>query len=92
MKALDTALTRNDASIHPINVREAMIGMVKEADLPDDTKKQYLEFLQDTLHKVYLDLLEKDITRPSSTASRTRPRRCSTTTSTTPRPTSPRRS
>ena len=63
MKALDTALTRNDASIHPINVREAMIGMVKEADLPDDTKKQYLEFLQDTLHKVYLDLLEKDITR-----------------------------
>ena len=37
--------------------------MVKEADLPDDTKKQYLEFLQDTLHKVYLEMLEKDITK-----------------------------
>jgi serine protein kinase len=63
MKSLDTALTRNNGSIHPISVREAMIGMVKEADLPDDTKKQYLEFLQDTLHKVYLEMLEKDITK-----------------------------
>lgn len=63
MKALDTALTRNGGSIHPINVREAMIGMVKEADLAEDVKKQYLEFLQDTLHKVYLEMLEKDITK-----------------------------
>ncbi|MFO1039196.1 MAG: serine protein kinase [Geminicoccaceae bacterium] len=63
MKALDTALTRNDGSIHPINIREALIGMVKEADIAEDTKKQYLEFLQDTLHKVYLELLEKDITK-----------------------------
>ena len=37
--------------------------MVKEADTADDTKKQYLEFLQDTLHKVYLEMLEKDITK-----------------------------
>jgi serine protein kinase len=63
MKALDTALTRNGGSIHPINVREALIGMVKEADTAEDTKKQYLEFLQDTLHKMYLELLEKDITK-----------------------------
>jgi serine protein kinase len=63
MKALDTALTRNNGSIHPINVRESLIGMVKEADTADDTKKQYLEFLQDTLHKVYLEMLEKDITK-----------------------------
>ena len=63
MKALDTALTRNGGSIHPINVREALIGMVKEADTAEDTKKQYLEFLQDTLHKVYLEMLEKDITK-----------------------------
>lgn len=63
MKALDVALAANDGSIHPISVREAMIGMVKEADLADDTKKQQLEFLQDTLHKAYLELLEKDITR-----------------------------
>ena len=28
--------------------------MVKEADLAEDVTKQYLEFLQDTLHKGYL--------------------------------------
>src|SRR6476469_1015183 len=65
MKALDNALSDNiDGNcINPINVREALIGMVKEGDLPDDSRKQYLEFLQDTLHKEYLDLLEKEITR-----------------------------
>ena len=63
MKALDTALTRNGGTIHPINVREALIGMVKESDISEDTKKAHLEFLQDTLHKVYLEMLEKDITK-----------------------------
>ena len=65
MKALDNALSDNVSGncINPINVREALISMTKEADLPDDTRKQYLEFLQDTLHKEYLDLLEKEITR-----------------------------
>jgi serine protein kinase len=65
MKALDNALSDNTAGncINPINVREALINMVKEAELSDDTRKQYLEFLQDTLHKEYLDLLEKEITR-----------------------------
>jgi len=65
MKALDNALSDNTTGhcINPINVREALINMVKEADLPDDSRKQYLEFLQDTLHKEYLELLEKEITR-----------------------------
>lgn len=63
MKALDVALTANNGSIHPISVRESLINMVKETDLPDDTKKTYLEFLQDTLHKAYLEMLEKDITK-----------------------------
>lgn len=63
MKALDTALTQHDGIIHPINVREALIQMVKEADLPEETKRQYLEFLQDTLHKAYLEMLERDITK-----------------------------
>jgi len=65
MKALDNALSDNVLGncINPINVREALISMTKEADLPDDTRKQYLEFLQDTLHKEYLELLEKEITR-----------------------------
>ena len=63
MKALDTALTQHGGVIHPINVREALIQMVKEADLAEDVKKQYLEFLRDTLHKAYLEMLEKDITK-----------------------------
>ena len=65
MKALDNALSDNVSGncINPINVREALIGMVKEADLSDDIRKQYLELLQDTLHKEYLELLEKEITR-----------------------------
>jgi serine protein kinase len=65
MKALDNSLSDNVAGncINTINVREALINMVKEADLKDDTRKQYLEFLQDTLHKEYLEILEKEITR-----------------------------
>ncbi|HLH77967.1 MAG TPA: hypothetical protein VKV28_14285 [Candidatus Binataceae bacterium] len=65
MKALDNALSDNVLGncINPINVRESLIQMTKEGDLPDDTRKQYLEFLQDTLHKEYLELLEKEITR-----------------------------
>jgi serine protein kinase len=63
MKALDNALSQNPSSIHPISVREALIAMVREADLAEDVKKQHLEFLQDTLHKAYLEMLEKDITR-----------------------------
>ncbi|MFQ5684733.1 MAG: serine protein kinase [Candidatus Binatia bacterium] len=65
MKALDNALSDNTEGncINPINVREALIHMTKEADLPDDTRKQYLEFLQDTLHKQYLEILEKEITQ-----------------------------
>ncbi|MCH6546227.1 MAG: serine protein kinase, partial [Deltaproteobacteria bacterium] len=65
MKALDNSLSDNIAGncINPINVREALISMIKEADIPDDARKQYLEFLQDTLHKEYLELLEKEITR-----------------------------
>jgi serine protein kinase len=65
MKALDNALSDNVKGncINPISVREALITRTKEEDLPDDARKQYLEFLQDTLHKVYLEMLEGEITR-----------------------------
>jgi serine protein kinase len=65
MKALDNALSDNVEGncINPINVREALIAMVKEADIGDDTRKQHLEFLQDVLHKDYLEALEKEITK-----------------------------
>lgn len=65
MKALDNALSDNvDGNcINPINVRESLITMVKEADLADDERKRLLEFLQDVLHKEYLEILEKEITK-----------------------------
>lgn len=63
MKALDNALADSPEGINPINGREALINMVKAADLSDDVRKQYLEFLQDTLHKAYLEILEKEITK-----------------------------
>jgi len=65
MKALDNALSDNAAGacINPISVREAIINMTKEAELSDDTRKQYLDFLQDVLHKEYLEILEKEITK-----------------------------
>lgn len=63
MKSLDNALSESGRCINPINVREALINMVKDQDIADDTRKQYLEFLQDTIHKEYLEILEKEITK-----------------------------
>ena len=65
MKALDNALSDNIGGncINPISVRDALIAGTKELDLPDDTRKQYLEFLQDVLHKEYLEMLEKEVTK-----------------------------
>ena len=63
MKAIDNALAESPDGITPISVRESIIRMIKAGDIADDTRKQYLEFLQDTLHKVYLDVLEKEITK-----------------------------
>jgi serine protein kinase len=63
MKALDNALSESGRCINPINVREALISMIKDQDMADDTRKLYLEFLQDILHKEYLELLEKEITK-----------------------------
>lgn len=65
MKALDEALSDNIQGncINPISVREALIARTKEEDLPDDARKQYLDFLQDVLHKEYLEILEREITK-----------------------------
>lgn len=65
MKALDNALSDNieNNCIHPILVRESLVQKVKEHDFADDVKKRLLELLQDTLHKEYLEVLEKEITK-----------------------------
>ncbi len=63
MKSLDNALCETGDCINPITVREALIKMVKGAELAEDKRKTYLELLQDTLHKEYLTILEKEITK-----------------------------
>jgi serine protein kinase len=63
MKALDATLADNPEGIHPINVRETLVQMVKSADMGDKEKARYLEILQDTVHKEYLSILEKEITK-----------------------------
>lgn len=65
MKALDNALSDNIEynCIHPLNVRESLITMVKNADFAEDTKRLYLEILRDIIHKDYLEILEKEITK-----------------------------
>jgi serine protein kinase len=65
MKALDNALSDNieNNCIHPLNVRESLIHMVKNGDLPEETKRNYLEILRDVIHKDYLEILEKEITK-----------------------------
>jgi serine protein kinase len=63
MKALDNALTESPEGITPIQLREALIDMVREADFPEKVHNQYLEFLQDMIHKAYLEILEREITK-----------------------------
>ena len=65
MKALDNALSDNieHNCIHPLNVREALVQMVKTSDFPEDKKRHYMEILRDVIHKDYLDILEKEITK-----------------------------
>ena len=47
----------------PLSVREALVTMVKNADFADDIKRRYLEILRDVIHKDYLEILEKEITK-----------------------------
>ncbi len=64
MKSLDNALSESeDNCINPISVRESMIHMVKNMAVSDEVKQKYLGFLRDTIHKEYLEILEKEITK-----------------------------
>ncbi len=63
MKALDNALSDSPEGITPIHILETMIRTVKESDVPDDDKTRYLELLQGTLHKAFLKILEREITK-----------------------------
>ena len=64
MKALDTALSDSDNNcINPIAMIDTLVKATKEMAIPDDEKKRYLSFLQDTIKKEYHKIVEKEITR-----------------------------
>lgn len=66
MKALDNAITDSEGEGHcvnPINISESLINMIKATEMPEDQRKEYLAYITDTLHKEYLKILEKEITR-----------------------------
>ncbi|MBZ0273723.1 serine protein kinase [bacterium] len=65
MKALDNALSDNmdGQCINPIYVMESLVQMIKKADMAEDNRKQFLEYIRDTVHKEYLKTLEKEITK-----------------------------
>ena len=94
MKALDNALSDNVEGncINPINVREALINMVKEADLA----RRHAQAVPRVpagrrCTRSTSSCSRRRSPRPSSTPTRSRPSRSSRTTSTTPRPSSTRR-
>lgn len=64
MKALDIAMAESEHKcINPIIVLETLINSVKELAITDDEKKQYLNFLQDTIKKEYHKLLEEEVSK-----------------------------
>jgi serine protein kinase len=64
MKSIDNALADSDKGmITPISIRESLIKQVKEQITNEEDRKQYLAFLQNSLHQEYLKILEKEITK-----------------------------
>lgn len=64
MKALDNALSDSEQDcINPLSVMECLIKEVKEMAAPEDLKKKYLGFLQDSIKKEYHVILEKEVTK-----------------------------
>jgi hypothetical protein len=86
MKALDNALSDNVVGncISPTNVREALINMVKETDLPDDTRSSTSSSSGHPPQGVS-GAPQRRSPKRSSTPTRSRLNRCSRTTSTTPK-------
>lgn len=64
MKVLDHSIAESEYNcINPISVLETLIKAVKEMSIGEDTKKQYLNYLQNTIKKEYNKLLESEVTK-----------------------------
>lgn len=64
MKAIDTVMAESDHDcINPIVILDNLAKSVKELSISEDTKKTYLNFLQNSLKKEYHNILEKEVTK-----------------------------
>lgn len=64
MKVLDHSIAESQHNcINPISVLETLIRAVKELAIGEDTKKKYLNFLQNVIKKEYNKLLESEVTK-----------------------------
>lgn len=64
MKTIDNALSDSEHNcINPITLLECITREVKELSIPEDVKKRYLGFLQDSIKKEYHRILEKEVTK-----------------------------
>ncbi|MCG8539410.1 MAG: PrkA family serine protein kinase [Clostridia bacterium] len=64
MKALDHSIAESEHNcVNPISVLETLIKSVKELAIGEDTKKQYLNFLQNGIKKDYHKILETEVTK-----------------------------
>lgn len=64
MKVLDHAIAESEHNcINPISVLETFVKAVKELSIGDDTKKKYLNFLQNVIKKEYHKILESEVTK-----------------------------
>ncbi|SHJ76487.1 PrkA family serine protein kinase [Paramaledivibacter caminithermalis] len=64
MKVLDHSIAESEHNcINPISVLETFVKAVKELSIGEDTKKKYLNFLQNTIKKEYHKILESEVTK-----------------------------
>ncbi|WBW99097.1 PrkA family serine protein kinase [Oceanirhabdus sp. W0125-5] len=64
MKALDQAIAESPHDcINPISILEMLTKSVKELPIGEDTKKNYLNFLQNVIKKEYHKILENEVTK-----------------------------
>ncbi|WP_105614225.1 PrkA family serine protein kinase [Vallitalea okinawensis] len=64
MKAIDETIAESEHNcINPIAILETMIKSVKELTINEETKKNYLNFLQNVVKKEYSKILESEVTK-----------------------------
>lgn len=63
-KAIDVALSESECNcINPIGLIDVLLKEVKEMSVPEEVKKRYLGFLQESIKNEYHKILEKEVTK-----------------------------